>query len=438
MPGPADADAGAAGWWAWSGRGRWDPRRSMPSQSLSRPSHSSGFGPCGCSQTIMLASQRQRPGRHSPRMAPQVPGMLSTVPSQSSSTALQVSSAGPTPAHAAEHAVHAHACTPGRQGPLPRACPGRRRRPRRSPRRPAPSQSLSTPSQASSGLAVTAPSQRAALPAGAGDHAGAADALAGPAVARAPPSQLSGGAGQAAAGGAGGEAGQPEAVDQAVAVVVLAVAQLGAPAGWRPVQMVLRAAGAVGARRSGPGRHSPMSSPQRTWGTSSTRPLQSSSRPLHTSGLAAQAQDMFSSIRPSQSSSAQSSAVGARQPGAAPQASSCGRARGQRRRRADAHRRRRAGQAAAVGRCSPSAPGALAAADARRCRCRPWPGRSRPPRRRRCCPGSRSVRWGWTRRRCRPGARSARPGCWPAAPIPVPPAAASAFSCGSSTVKPTT
>ena len=73
-----------------------------------------------------------------------------------------------------------------------------------------------------------------------------------------------------------------------------------------------------------PGRHSPISSPQRTSATSSTRPLQSSSRPLHTSGLAAQAQDMFSSMTPSQSSSAQSSAVGASQPGAAPQFSTSG------------------------------------------------------------------------------------------------------------------
>src|SRR5438105_15346505 len=70
-----------------------------------------------------------------------------------------------------------------------------------------------------------------------------------------------------------------------------------------------------------PGRHSPMARPQGTEGTSSFLPLQSSSSPLHTSGLAWHSQDMFSSTRPLQFSSAQSAAVGARQPGAAPHTS---------------------------------------------------------------------------------------------------------------------
>jgi hypothetical protein len=179
-----------------------------------------------------------------------------------------------------------------------------------------------------------------------------------------------------------------------------------------------------------------MSRPQRTWATSSTRPLQSSSRPLHTSGLAAQAQDMFSSTRPSQSSSAQSSAVGASQPGAAPQDSARG-APGP---------SGVAGQIpTAVAEQTSPLPSPLQ--PRRPCRLqRPTPTVQLSPLARNVSSTSPSQVLSWQSQRsvgmlpATMSPRRAVSSAWLLASSadPVPPAAASAFSCGSSTVKPTT
>src|ERR1019366_2319151 len=64
--------------------------------------------------------------------------------------------------------------------------------------------------------------------------------------------------------------------------------------------------------------------PHTTGVMSSTTPLQLSSRPLHSSGLDEHAQERPSSMAPSQFSSAQSAAVGARHPASKPHCSATG------------------------------------------------------------------------------------------------------------------
>ena len=243
----ADADARAAG----GGRLQLGVGRRLVDLAVAvvvlAVAHLAARGPGRSTQTATPPWQAQRPGRHSPVDEPQLPGTLSTRAVAVVVDAVAGLLDGPHPAHALERAVRALSGRPGRQGPTPDS-PG----PQASPT-PNPSSTVAVAvvvDQVAGQLGAGGDGARAgaaAGPARAGDHARAAQAHAAPAIAGRRPAG-DGGPGQRAAGHAGGEAGQPEAVDQPVAVVVLAVAQLDAGGGGPHAHRPLGAA-RVGRRR---------------------------------------------------------------------------------------------------------------------------------------------------------------------------------------------
>ena len=126
------------------------PSSAVPSQSLSRPSHTSGAGGVSPRQIMDAPTHWIVPSAHSPTLDPQgvpVPGTaLSAVPSQSLSSPSHVSVVGPT-APVQDGTPPVHSTVPSAHSPTlePQGTP----MPGMDPSSAVPSQSLSRPSHTS-------------------------------------------------------------------------------------------------------------------------------------------------------------------------------------------------------------------------------------------------------------------------------------------------